>query len=189
MRNGQAYQQKTEKFSDSEEKKFGRIDSRSIMKYLSFSGWLFSRGLRAHDCSVVVHDVQDKDEVPASFGGEAQTRGRRLLVPHRIQSRGTTGFRFFSLPSVLNSLNICKTIFCSPLIFSWGPRWTRRMTADCCLSTWPCQQSKKSWPTPYSSTKPMSTWQIRLDSLCCIWLWQEVSNSDWDFILNTIKSS
>ena len=28
MRNGQAYQQKTEKFSVSEEKKFGKIDSR-----------------------------------------------------------------------------------------------------------------------------------------------------------------
>ena len=28
MRNGQAYQQKTEKFSVSKEKKFGKIDSR-----------------------------------------------------------------------------------------------------------------------------------------------------------------
>ena len=33
MRNGQAYQQKTEKFFVYEEKKFGRIDSRPIIHY------------------------------------------------------------------------------------------------------------------------------------------------------------
>ena len=31
MRNGQAYQQKTEKFSVSEEKKFGKIDSSVVV--------------------------------------------------------------------------------------------------------------------------------------------------------------
>ena len=33
MKNGQAYQQKTEKIFVSEEKKFGRIDSRTLIKY------------------------------------------------------------------------------------------------------------------------------------------------------------
>ena len=107
--------------SNCQSKKTVWYESQTNKINMSFLGWLFSRGLWAHDRSVVVYDVQDKDEIPASFGGQAQTRGRRLLVSHRIQSRGTAGLHFLTFfsselfnmytgVSVSDSQNVVKNI-------------------------------------------------------------------------------
>ena len=54
--------------------------------------WFFKFRLWAHVSPTLVHNVQDQDQVPASFGRQAQEGGRCLLVPHRVQSGGTLSF-------------------------------------------------------------------------------------------------